>query len=289
MSERPVGSDVRSMWSTRNFRRLVIGLLAVGILAVVVWLLVPVFTTSEGVRDARTVFCTQRSERVAFADAAVALGVVDGSTADVVSVGDAEIPVISWRKGHEGDFDRACDALVAMRSAPVGASTPGVSVFQPFLLALLTAALTFVSTSRKDRRTRSQTEGDALRDNVRSFADATNAYLDGFVGFPARSTPGEMNNTREELLGRLRGVHGRHSSWQALGDVIARLNSGELRSPGDELSRIQNARTRADRIDALKAQVAEVVAVGHLAANALADPTNADPRLRQRLIEASTR
>lgn len=265
-------------------------MLAAGVLAVAAWLVVPLFTTSESVRDARAVFCLQPAERAALADAAVALGVAgEGSSAGGMLVDGVGVPLTTWRREHEADFDRTCDALAAVRNVPAAAGTQARTVLQPFLLAVLTAALTFVTTYRKDRAARSQTVGDALRDSVRTFAEAANAYLDGFVGFPATSSPAAMDIAREDLVGRLRGVHRGHPSWRAVGDVIGWLDDGDLRSAGEQLSRIRDASVRGNRIDALKAEVAMAVAVGNQTANSLADPAGADKELKLRLTEMSKR
>lgn len=256
-----------------------IGVLSAAVLGVTAWLIVPAVTTSDAVRDARTVFCLQSDQRAALADAAVALGVAqDGSSAGGVLVGGVRIDLVRWRVDRAEDFDRTCDALAAVRNVNT-VGTQAVTVVQPILLAVLTAALTFASTYRRDRVIRGQTDGDALRTSVKAYDEAANAYLDGFVSFPSTASPAAIDAARGELVGRLHGVRRRYPAWRAVGDVLEWLESGELRSAGRELDQTTDAASRIARIDELKAQVNRVVEIGNLAANSLTDPAKQDPAL----------
>ena len=282
MSERGGNPATRSFWSARKTRKSFIGVLSAAILGVAAWLIVPAVTTTDAVRDARTVFCLQPSQRTALVDAAVALEIAGAD----ISGGGAQVDeILRWRSGHEADFTRACDALSAVRNVPAATRTPAAAatIVLPILLAVLTAALTFVTTYRRDRMVRDQTEGDALRASTQTYADAANAYLDGFATFPVTASPAAVDNARTDLTSRLRGVRHRYPEWQAIDGVLAWLGDGELPAAGKELARTQDGAKRHSHIEMAKSQVGQVVDVCNRIVNSLADPARPDPELERPL------
>lgn len=280
---------LRRGWSASGWRRARIAALTVALVLVVGWLVLPAVTTSQETRDARDVFCLQRSERAALADAAVALGLArPGSTRSRILVDDdTSVPLLSWRADRPDDFARTCDALSAVRGKSAAGTRGTVdTVVLPLLTVVLTSALTYVATRRQNRTTRGQAEAGELRAAVTAYNNAANQFLDSRVTFPADRPTAELDAARDTLTGRLNGVVEREPEWLAVRDVVALLRDGELGTSMDaDLRALRDSTARGRRITALRARVREVCDLGFLVADVLAEHSGVDRRLTRPLTE----
>jgi hypothetical protein len=284
----------RRRLSASGWRRTRIIVLAAGLVLVVGWLTLPAFITSQETRDARDVFCLQRGERPALASAAVALGFADpDSTQNGIVAGDYRASLWDWRDDRRADFDRACDALAAVRgksdiAAGAGASTGAAAVVLPLLTVVLTWALSNVSTRRQTRVTRGQADAGELRVAVTTYNSAANQFLDSLVTFPADKPSTEMDAARDTLVGRLNGVVEREPDWLAAREAVALLRDGELGTSMDPTLRgMRETAARGRKITELRTKVRDVSDIGFLVADALAEHGGVDRRLTRPLAEGS--
>lgn len=269
-------------------------MLAAGLVLVVGWLMLPALTTSQETRDARDVFCLQRGERPALASAAVALGFADpDSTQNRIVDGDYQASPWDWRDDRRADFDRACDALAAVRgksdiAASAGAGTGAAAIVLPLLTVVLTWALTNVSTRRQTRTTRGQADAGELRLAVTTYNSAANQFLDSLVTFPADKPSTEMDAARDTLVGRLNGVLEREPDWLAVREAVALLRDGELGTSMDPTLRgMRETAARGREIAELRKRISDISDIGFIVADALAEHGGADQRLTRSLAEGS--
>jgi hypothetical protein len=224
------------------------------------------------------VFCLQDSEREALADAAVALGLASSGSAVGVTVDSGTMPLQRWRAERPDDFVRACTALHLSRTAN-GVKTSSVQpALQAVLLALVAAALTFVTGAWRDQKARSHTESDMFRATVTKYVDTTRAFLTGAMN----SVPdaGPMNTAREELVSRLAELCHTQPSWAAVADVHRVLTDGPLdASLPERLRRFAAPKDRQSEIAAQQATLATIVVVLSLLSAGLANPSRVDPAL----------
>ncbi|MEV5716848.1 hypothetical protein AB0L41_23380 [Amycolatopsis mediterranei] len=258
-----------------------IGALTGGLLIVVGWLVLPALITTQSTRNARDVFCLQPAQRGALADAATALGFAKaGGAVDLVLADDTSIKLLNWRKERPEEFSTACDALSTVQGKPVtppGGVTGVAGVILPFLAALLSAALTYVSTRRQSRATVGQADAKEVRELVTAYRDAVNLLLDDRKKPPGDLPAGDAAAAHDALTGRLSALAERKPKWTRLAEAVELLRTGELTSDFDQRLRARN--TRADRIELIdrwRALVAEVTDTGFLVADALARDDDVD-------------
>jgi type II secretory pathway pseudopilin PulG len=266
---------------------LVIAALALALLFVVGWLILPKLSVSRETRDARDVFCLQPSEQGALADAAMALDVADkGSSVTGIVIGNSSVSLLDWRDDHRDDFNRTCDALSAVRGKPATQSGGVDSVVLSILGIVLTAALSYAVNRSQQKATRGQTDASELRTAVTAYSDAANQFLDSRVTFPADLPSTEMDAARDELVGRLGGVVEREPAWVAVRDVVALLRTGDLSTSLDQnLRAIRDNTNRGRRIGEMRKRIQTVSDIGFLVADALAENGGFDKRLTQPLPE----
>lgn len=260
-------------------RNPVIGMLLAILLALLAWMFVPGLLWSDLEDDARTVFCLQDSEREALADAAVALGLTPAGSAAGVTVGSNTITLQQWSIDRPDDFARACAALHLSRTANgVKASSvqPGL---QAVLLALVAAALTFVTGAWRDRTARSHTESDTFRAIGNKYVDTTRNFLSAATKSVPDASP--MNAARDELVSRLTEVRHAQPSWAAVTDVHLLLTYGPLDATmPDKLRRCATPNDRQSEIATQRTKLDIVSGILDLLAAGLANPSGADPTLR---------
>lgn len=279
----------RRFWSADVRRRTVVTVLAAGWLLAVGSLVVPELVTSDAARDTRDVFCLQTGEQDALADAAVALGLAQpGSTPDNLllagdtagDTADDTVTVHDWRRDHNADFVRACDALSSVRgkATPSGGGLGGVVL--PVVTLVLTSALTYATTRRQRRSDQGENDAVALRGAVDDYTRAATEFLDSRVSFPADLPPAAMDAARDALVGRLNGIAARRPDWIAVRDVVTLLRDGELGTSLDAgLRAHRDATTRLRAIGDLRARVAHVSDTGYLVADAIAEHGSVHRRL----------
>ncbi|MDS0135348.1 MULTISPECIES: hypothetical protein [unclassified Amycolatopsis] len=254
----------------------VIGVLAVALLVVVGWLILPSLFTSQATRDARDVFCLQPGQRQALAEAAVALGIAnDTSSAKLIVSGGTSSPPPSWRQEKPDDFTRTCDALAGAQGKPAtqagGVGGPA-AVILPLLTAVLSAALAYASTRRQNAATVGQADAKELRELVTAYRDAANKLLDAWKKPPVESSAtAETDAARDALAGRLNALAERKPGWTRVAEALTLLRTGDLRPGFDrDLRTSGNRADRVERIDHLRKQVVVVTDTGFSVADTLA-------------------
>ncbi len=254
----------------------VIGALAVALLVVVGWLVLPNLLTSQATRDTRDVFCLQPGQRQALAEAAVALGVAnDASSAKSIVSGGTSSPPPSWRQEKPDDFARTCDALtgaLGKPAAPAGGVSGPAGVILPLLTAILSAALAYAGTRRQNAAAVGQVDAKELRELVTVYGDAANKLLDAWKKPPVESSvAAEADAARDALAGRLNALAERKPGWLRVTEVLTLLRTGDLRPGFDRDLRASTERAaRVEHIDRLRKQVAVVTDTGFSVADALA-------------------
>ncbi|MBT2444308.1 hypothetical protein J7E93_30290 [Streptomyces sp. ISL-36] len=194
----------------------------------------PAFAASPGSteRDVQLVYCLDTAHRGDLVSAAVRLGLLrpDVSTPDgvkpVAPVGRMSLE--SWAVRHEGDFARACTALMAASSDAPGAPAEKKQDgwFEAFLTSLPLLAVGALLTLGGQISERLASErrllGQQLDAGVTAFRTAARAYLAAYEADPQADHTAVVT-AREALLGALAQVAGpgaRRERAQSLADRL---------------------------------------------------------------------
>ncbi|MET9758908.1 hypothetical protein ABZ016_07610 [Streptomyces sp. NPDC006372] len=223
----------------------------------------------SGKSDVRLVYCLADEHRRDLRDAALRIGVVRRPAGAAGGVGAVEVPgrgggVLSldeWAERHRGDFERACDALMAAAGDPPGASADqggsgGLGGFLDGAYLLVTgAALTLVGQMTERISAERRTRGRQLAAAVREFRRIAWLYLAAYEQDP-ETGHGEVLRAREALSGLLAQVPGPAPRREAarriadslpLSDGLPRSRNGHLLQPHERKSEADGVRTMLDR------------------------------------------
>ncbi|MFF8277233.1 hypothetical protein ACF05T_14160 [Streptomyces lateritius] len=195
----------------------------------------PAFAAPPGSkeRDVQLVYCLDSAHRGDLVTAAVRLGLLRPDVSTPKSVMPTAPPVgrmspEAWAVRHEGDFSRACSALMA-----AGADAPGAPAekkedgwFEAFLTSLPLLAVGALLTLGGQMSERLSTERRLLKQQLdagaTAFRTAARAYLTAYEADPQADHTAVVS-AREALLGALAQVAGpgaRRERAQALADGL---------------------------------------------------------------------
>ncbi|MFF8606208.1 hypothetical protein ACF06X_09740 [Streptomyces sp. NPDC015346] len=194
----------------------------------------PAFAAPPGSkeRDVQLVYCLDSAHREDLVTAAVRLGLLrpDVSTPDSVmpTAPVGRMSPEAWAVRHEGDFSRACSALMAAAADAPGASAEKKEDgwFEAFLTSLPLLAVGALLTLGGQMSERLSSERRLLKQQLdagaTAFRTAARAYLTAYEADPhADHTP--VAGARETLLGALAQVGGpgaRRERAQSLADGL---------------------------------------------------------------------
>lgn len=192
--------------------------------------------TAGETEDAALVFCLSPAERDDLVDAVVALDLAERDAVEPLKGAGRELALEAWRNEHKSDFERACEALFALRQPPQAASgTSGILATLNVLLpvavgAVLTLLTTLLTTGWRDAITRGRQQADELRSAARAFVRAVETLIQAWTGASGVGRPSEeeVRVCRGELAAQLRRVVVEHPRWSVAERLRTELSTGSL-------------------------------------------------------------